>query len=594
MMRGSAGGIITFYSYKGGTGRTMALSNLAWVLASNDKHVLLIDWDLEAPGLHRYLRPFLVDPELRSTPGLIDFVWDIARDKLTPTKAKTSGSNFTSLEDYVVGLDWRFNGSGSISFIPAGRQDENYAQRVNTFDWDNFYERLGGGKLLRACRDELRSTYDYILIDSRTGVSDTSGICTVDMPDALVICFTLNYQSIVGAASVASSVQKQRGPEFQIFPIPTRIENAETEKLEAALKFAREKFAPFLLRIQKDKSKPDLEEQQSYWNAVQTPYRTFYAFEEVPATFKDSPGARGTVLDAIEQFAAIVSNGEVTKLIPDDESRRRSVIAKYSFSSIKSLTDNSFEFHAARFSLGRYFRLLKGIVPYVMAVIIGAVLSWSVARVFTADRDESLNKQLQDAQYQKAELQGKFDELNKQVKLQQHQNSQSQDTVSQQNSELLKRIQDLTTQLKNQQNINQQQQNTLQTFITEIAGKRPAPVPPWTPRHSARNIAGAWIGKANYCHLIEQTETDLVVVNFDPGGQEIGRGSGRVDGKSIELNYVLSGQKEQANLMLSDEGNVLSGKTVVSGKEDNVVSQWTYNGMRCQSRSSFSGGGPNW
>jgi cellulose biosynthesis protein BcsQ len=65
--------IITFYSYKGGTGRTMALVNLAWVLSSNDKSVLTIDWDLEAPGLHRYLRPFLIDPELRNTPGLIDF-----------------------------------------------------------------------------------------------------------------------------------------------------------------------------------------------------------------------------------------------------------------------------------------------------------------------------------------------------------------------------------------------------------------------------------------------------------------------------------------------------------------------------------------
>ena len=80
------GKIITFYSYKGGTGRTMALANLAWVLASNDKKVLLIDWDLEAPGLHRYFRPFLVDPELRNTPGLIDFIWDLAAEKVTPTE----------------------------------------------------------------------------------------------------------------------------------------------------------------------------------------------------------------------------------------------------------------------------------------------------------------------------------------------------------------------------------------------------------------------------------------------------------------------------------------------------------------------------
>jgi MinD-like ATPase involved in chromosome partitioning or flagellar assembly len=38
--------IITFYSYKGGTGRSMALANIAWILASAGKRVLAIDWDL--------------------------------------------------------------------------------------------------------------------------------------------------------------------------------------------------------------------------------------------------------------------------------------------------------------------------------------------------------------------------------------------------------------------------------------------------------------------------------------------------------------------------------------------------------------------
>jgi MinD-like ATPase involved in chromosome partitioning or flagellar assembly len=84
MMALKAGRIVTFYSYKGGTGRTMALSNVAWILASNGYDVLLIDWDLEAPGLHRYLRPFLIDPELASTPGLIDFVWDATQVSMTP------------------------------------------------------------------------------------------------------------------------------------------------------------------------------------------------------------------------------------------------------------------------------------------------------------------------------------------------------------------------------------------------------------------------------------------------------------------------------------------------------------------------------
>src|SRR6202521_3593470 len=71
--------IVTFYSYKGGTGRSMALANVAWILAANGKRVAVIDWDLEAPGLHRYLHPYLRDPELLDSSGVIDFVMAYAR-----------------------------------------------------------------------------------------------------------------------------------------------------------------------------------------------------------------------------------------------------------------------------------------------------------------------------------------------------------------------------------------------------------------------------------------------------------------------------------------------------------------------------------
>ena len=53
------GKVVTFYSYKGGTGRTMALANTAWILASNGYKVLVVDWDLDSPGLHKFYRPFL-------------------------------------------------------------------------------------------------------------------------------------------------------------------------------------------------------------------------------------------------------------------------------------------------------------------------------------------------------------------------------------------------------------------------------------------------------------------------------------------------------------------------------------------------------
>jgi MinD-like ATPase involved in chromosome partitioning or flagellar assembly len=340
-MKGTSGKIITFYSYKGGTGRSMAVSNVAWILASNGCDVLLIDWDLEAPGLHRYLRPFLVDPELTSSPGVIDFVWEAARVNVTPAGKPHEESlaaefspppeDFPSLEDYVIGFNWDFRDKGSISFIPAGRQDENYAQRVNTFSWDNFYERLGGGKLLQSEIDALRKSYDYILIDSRTGVSDTSGICTVQLPDMLAVFFTLNLQSIKGAAAVASSVRAQLGTSFPIFPVPSRLENGEQAKLKSATDFARRTFAPFLLHVQSDRSEVVLNEQAEYWHEVETPYISFYAFEEVPAAFMEERGSLRGVLAPMERLAARLSDKRVTALNPETDELRRRVVAAYNF-----------------------------------------------------------------------------------------------------------------------------------------------------------------------------------------------------------------------------------------------------------------------
>ena len=204
---------------------------------------------------------------------------------------------------------------------------------MNTFDWDNFYERLGGGKILHLEGERLCESYDFILIDSRTGVSDTSSICTVQMPDILAVFFTLNRQSINGAAAVARSVRAQRGDTLPIFPVPTRIENAENDKLVAALAYARRMFAPFRLQVQSRTSDIDLDEQRQYWKEIETPYRTFYAFEEVPPAFKDEPGSLSTVLSANERLVFWMTGGIITSLQPDSEQRRKEVVDAYAFTT---------------------------------------------------------------------------------------------------------------------------------------------------------------------------------------------------------------------------------------------------------------------
>jgi MinD-like ATPase involved in chromosome partitioning or flagellar assembly len=43
--------IVTFYSFKGGVGRSMAMANVGQILADLGYRVILCDWDVEAPGL---------------------------------------------------------------------------------------------------------------------------------------------------------------------------------------------------------------------------------------------------------------------------------------------------------------------------------------------------------------------------------------------------------------------------------------------------------------------------------------------------------------------------------------------------------------
>ncbi len=54
------------------------------------------------------------------------------------------------LTRYAVSLVWKFEDGGLLDFVPAGQQGPSYSEHVNSFDWKNFYERLGGGAFLKA------------------------------------------------------------------------------------------------------------------------------------------------------------------------------------------------------------------------------------------------------------------------------------------------------------------------------------------------------------------------------------------------------------------------------------------------------------
>jgi hypothetical protein len=314
------GKVITFYSYKGGTGRSMALANVAWVLAYAGKKVLIIDWDLEAPGIHRYFRPFLIDKDLSATDGLIDICVDYSETASEPRDdagEPADGSDdvklpwyhhFADFERHAISVDFdEFPSGGGIDLLPAGRQSEIYATRVNSFNWSTFYHERNGGAFLDYARRIVKKRYDYVLIDSRTGVSDTSGICTVQMADVLVACFTYNNQGVDGASAVASSALKMKrdgeigagGDAFKVFAVPMRVESGELDKLTRRRAYAQNRFRPLMAHL----GQRDFER---YWQSAEVPHVPLFGFEETLAALKEQRFG-GSTLEAYVRCAETIS-----------------------------------------------------------------------------------------------------------------------------------------------------------------------------------------------------------------------------------------------------------------------------------------------
>ena len=240
------GSITTFYSYKGGTGRTMALANSAYVLAERlapGEKVLVVDWDLEAPGLHRFFPPRLrgSDPALHlgldAGPGLIDMF--IALAAQLPAEAAVSEDEAEELTAAALAaLDWPAHIAqtehAAIHILRAGRNDDGgYGRRVNTFDWEGLFRRAPG--IYRAFAERLARDYRWVLVDSRTGVTDISGICTSLLPEKLVVVFTPNRQSLTGVRELVLRATGYRRASddlrpLLVLPLPSRIE-ASMEKL---------------------------------------------------------------------------------------------------------------------------------------------------------------------------------------------------------------------------------------------------------------------------------------------------------------------------------------------------------------------------
>ncbi len=215
--------IVTFYSYKGGMGRTTTMVAYAMSLAANKdanrrKQVVIIDCDLEAPG---YLNFFDLSEHngLKSGKknGFVEFICD-AQLTLNPSDL--------DINDYIinVGLDnknsFAYNNLNNIWLVPAGNLNEGYTDIESNSDRNDYLEGLAKINLssvptvikyFTLLFDKINETIhpDIILIDSRTGFNDIFGTAALYLSSYVVGFFGFSRQTQPGLINLVKDYYKR-------------------------------------------------------------------------------------------------------------------------------------------------------------------------------------------------------------------------------------------------------------------------------------------------------------------------------------------------------------------------------------------------
>lgn len=224
--------VITFYSFKGGVGRTLACANFGKYLAKAGQKVVLLDMDLEAPGLDAKLFP---DATTSISNGVID--------QLT---AFQNGLSLPSLSPIPIDLPEEVTQHGGrLHLMPAGNYFDlnGYYKALSNLDWDLLLKSEEGlafwFDFLKRIEDQFQP--NVLVIDSRTGITEVSGLCTQVLPDTVLLLTSTSPESVRGTRRIyeriASSrlIKEGRGTrnKVDLRVVLTRVPRQQKEDFEA-------------------------------------------------------------------------------------------------------------------------------------------------------------------------------------------------------------------------------------------------------------------------------------------------------------------------------------------------------------------------
>lgn len=224
--------VTSFYSFKGGVGRTTATILTALLLARQGKKVLLIDFDLEAPGLASVFANQEDNAEkLLGVKGFVDFLIDYEANKRDMDKLNIDDYYFVRNEQILVGSN-----GGELIIVPAIATDSNSAESyIDKLSKANI--KYGFGKdytpdlFLKTLESKISP--DYILIDTRTGINDVGGLVFNHYAQNIFLIFFGNQQNMFGLESILPELKQlhEKGVKFYLVnsPVPQNPTDAETE-----------------------------------------------------------------------------------------------------------------------------------------------------------------------------------------------------------------------------------------------------------------------------------------------------------------------------------------------------------------------------
>jgi cellulose biosynthesis protein BcsQ len=211
--------VITCFSYKGGSGRTVAAANIAASLASTravaaieeplNFKVALFDLDVFSAGTHRVFE--ITNRIIESQESCVQ---DYLMKQTSPAEQVRKGG-ITSQHDAMVTFRDRRGGKGNC------RDDFTLFHSKPKADGRFIVAKYHENLLLELILELESQGFDYVIIDGEAGIRAMADIA-IRLSDVVLMFFRLTWQHIEGTLNVARDYQSQAQPPV-IYLLPTCV-----------------------------------------------------------------------------------------------------------------------------------------------------------------------------------------------------------------------------------------------------------------------------------------------------------------------------------------------------------------------------------